>query len=59
MALWTAQNGYGGCFSYAIERDGVRHGNDQKFFDYTKDGCPSQYLFSKALKKIMVDTYKQ
>ena len=58
MALWTAENGYGGCFSYAIERDGVRHGNDQKFFDYTAGGCPSEYLFSKALKKIMVEKYQ-
>ena len=59
MAEWAATGGYGGCFSYAIDRDGVRHGNNKKFFKVAEGGHPSQYLFSRALKKTMQEKYSE
>ena len=53
QAEWAAKGGYGGVFSYAIERDGVAHGNDKKFFKNKEGGQPSKYFFSKALKHLM------
>ena len=53
QAEWAAKGGYGGGFSYAIERDGVAHGNDKKFFRNKEGGKPSKYFFSKALKHLM------
>ena len=53
QAEWAAKGGYGGVFSYAIERDGVAHGNNKKFFRKKEGGQPSQYFFSKALKHLM------
>ena len=53
QAEWAAKGGYGGVFSYAIERDGVAHGNNKKFFKNKEGGYPSKYFFSKALKHLM------
>lgn len=53
QAYYAATEGYGGIFSYAVERDGVAHGNDKKFFRNKEGGKPSQYLITKALKHYM------
>ncbi|MFW5651401.1 MAG: EndoS/ChiA family endoglycosidase [Acetivibrio ethanolgignens] len=54
QASYVAQNGFGGIIAYAVERDGVAHGNDKKFFKLSEKGHPSKYFYSQALKHLML-----
>lgn len=54
QAKWVSEGGYGGVAAYAIDRDGVAHGNDKKFFKLSQGGKPTKYYVSTALKHFML-----
>ena len=53
QAKWVSEGGYGGIAAYAIDRDGVAHGNNKKFFKLSDGGQPTKYYVSRALKHFM------
>ncbi|KSV58316.1 EndoS/ChiA family endoglycosidase [Acetivibrio ethanolgignens] len=54
LASTSAAAGLGGAFGYAVERDGVAAGFTQKWFKNAEGSQDSIYLYSRALKEMML-----